>query len=205
MARCCPTWSYCHRVSPLSDNVWTCTHLPCFYREYATEQELDSFCQSLLNSISASRPGISSECLGVEELLATQAIDRVIKTAEFWELGRIRCKLPVQPSSRLSNALLAAAILNILQKAIDDKTSANIISIISLLLQAPLDFLTKTVRTAAIKRTYEIDAGGILPGSTTPLTTSEQELLRRFMVKVIRDTEQVGPLVSVERDYNAKA
>jgi hypothetical protein len=93
-----------------------------------------------------------------------------------------------------------AAILSIVQQAIDDETSTSIISILSLLLRAPLDFLTKTVRNAVTRSVYEIDASGVLPGSTRKLAGSEQELLRNFMVKVIKDTEQLGPLVSVDSD-----
>jgi hypothetical protein len=83
-----------------------------------------------------------------------------------------------------------------IQKVFDDTTSSHMINIFSLLLQAPSDFLSKAVRTAAIKRAYEIDASGMKPGSKEPLSGSESELVRRFMVKVLRDTEQLGPLVS---------
>ena len=79
------------------------------------------------------------------------------------------------------------------------------INIFSLLLQAPSDFLTKAVRTAAVKRAYEIDAAASKPGSSDPLSASESEIIRRFMVKVLKDTEYLGPLVSgmkIERHLN---
>lgn len=72
------------------------TQLQSLARENATEQELDIFCRSLMNGIPASKPVKTSDFLSADELLATQAIHRVIKSAQFWELGRIRCELPSQ-------------------------------------------------------------------------------------------------------------
>ena len=103
--------------------------------------------------------------------------------------------LDIHASANLIQSIIDT-ILDIVQQAIDSKTSTSIINVLSLLLRAPLDFLTKTVRNAAIKRAYEVDAGGISPESGRRLTNSEQALLRQFMVKVIKDTEHVGPLVS---------
>lgn len=82
------------------------------------------------------------------------------------------------------------------QKIIDDTTSSDMINIFSFLLQAPSDFLTKAVRTAALERAYEIDAAGSKPGSSKPLSGSESESIRRFMVNISKDTEKLGPLVS---------
>jgi hypothetical protein len=69
--------------------------------------------------------------------------------------------------------VVSVATLNGIAKAIDNDTSSNMINIFSLLLQAPSDFLTKAVRSAAVKRAYAMDAAGLKPGSSDPLTVSE--------------------------------
>lgn len=67
-------------------------------RENATEEELEVFALTLLNNITATKPINKGESSDKDELLRIQAIERIIKSAEFWELTRMRCEFTcVQP------------------------------------------------------------------------------------------------------------
>jgi hypothetical protein len=89
-----------------------------------------------------------------------------------------------------------AAILKVIQSLIGDDTSVNNAAVFAFLLEAPSDFLNRNVRSLAIKRAYNIDASSPGQKSFKKLNAADRALIRRFMVKIIKDTEYIGPLVS---------
>ncbi|KAJ9114638.1 hypothetical protein QFC22_005513 [Naganishia vaughanmartiniae] len=147
--------------------------------EIATDEELDSFATLLLNTSTA------SSCATAEvhpnELLVSQAIQRISRSAEFWELARTR-----------------SAVLKAIQSRIGDGSSINDTAVFAFLLGTPSDFLNRNVRSMAIKRAYTIDASSPGQSPAKKVNASDRALVRRFMVKVIKNTEYTGPLAEAD-------
>ncbi|KAJ9111384.1 hypothetical protein QFC19_001152 [Naganishia cerealis] len=148
--------------------------------EIATEGELSNFAALLLSMSAASFQSLTPS-LHSDELLLSEAIQRITKSAEFWELTRMR-----------------SAILSAIKTLLEDEAATSDTAVFAFLLGAPSDFLSKNVRGLAIRRAYAIDASSSAPGSLNVLKASERELIRRFMVKIVKDTDYVGPLAEAD-------
>ncbi|KAJ9095632.1 hypothetical protein QFC21_005504 [Naganishia friedmannii] len=147
--------------------------------EIATDEELDSFVALLLSTSGASPSRVTER--HADGLLLSQAIQRISRSAEFWELARTR-----------------SAILKAIQSLIGDDASVNDTAVFDFLLGTPSDFLNRNVRSMAIKHAYTIDASSPGPTSLKELNASDRALIRRFMVKIIKDTEYIGPLAEAD-------